>query len=321
LVVASASLGLAGELRADAPATQADQDDAYRRHGLDRATSLEGRVSRTPAAVLELFQESGRPAPSAHTLTETDRAVLTAAIDALPPLHQRVLRDRLRVISFLDGMPNTALTSTVNPKEPFRLFDISVNAAIFRQNVSEWLTQKERTCFDAAGSLLSVRIDAGTKLGALVYVLLHEATHIVDAAERITPALRAEGEPAPPHPVAPNAFTDGVWSELSLPVPPYRDPLRARIRFYAADGGIPIDQADVVYSYLRKTPFVSLYGGRNWLDDFAEFVTVYHLTDVMKQPYRIVISDGSAEVSVYEPMKSVLVRGRIGQMKRFYQGT
>lgn len=80
------------------------------------------------------------------------------------------------------------------------------------------------------------------------------------------------------------------------------------------------DQAPAVYASLRRTPFVSVYGARNWLDDFAEFVAVYHLTEVLKQPYRVVVRGGHQEVFVYEPMKSDLVRGRIGQIKRFYEG-
>lgn len=265
-----------------------------------------------------MFQEGGHAAPRAHVLTEAERLKLKAAIKALPPLHRRVLTERLRVLSFLDGMPNTALTSTVNFNEPYRLFDITINASILRQNVSEWLTQKERTCFNAAGSPLSVRIDAGAELNALVYAFLHEATHVVDACERITPVIAKAGQPIKNDEGPRNTFTDGVWSGLALPVPRFRDPLRTRINFYAQGAVISIGEAPAVYAWLRRTPFVSLYGGRNWLDDLAEYVTVYHLTEVLKQPYRIVVSKEGNDVLVYEPMKSELVRGRIGEMKRFY---
>jgi hypothetical protein len=64
---------------------------------------------------------------------------------------------------------------------------------------------------------------------------------------------------------------------------------------------------------------VSLYGSSNWYDDLAEYVTLYHLTEVLKQPYRVVIRKEGEEVFVYEPMKSDIVRGRFGQMKRFYE--
>jgi hypothetical protein len=44
------------------------------------------------------------------------------------------------------------------------------------------------------------------------------------------------------------------------------------------------------------------------------------LTEVLGQPYRIVIRKEGNDVFAYEPMKSDLVRGRLGQMKRFYEG-
>ena len=151
-------------------------------------------------------------------------------------------------------MPNTALTSTVNPNEPYRLFDITIRAAVLGEDVSAFLTQKERSCFDAAGSPLSVSIEGG-KLDAIVYVMLHEATHVVDSSLRI----------------ARGGFTDGVWSERTIVDARYRDPLLERIRFRADGEILTIDRADAVYAALRRTPFVSLYGSSNWHDDLASW--------------------------------------------------
>jgi hypothetical protein len=315
-----ACLGLLNLVRADPPASQDAAAEVYRRHGLDPKIPLESRVATTPASVLSQLREADQPAPQEHVLIAAQRLQLNAAIQSLPPLHRRILGARLRVLSFLDGMPNTALTSTVNPKESFRLFDITVNARILHENVSEWLTKKEQTCFEAKGSPLRVYVDAGTKVDALVYVLLHEATHIVDSCERITPPLAGGGK-APrtaSRPATP--FTEGIWNDVTLPVALYRDPLRERVLFYVDCGPLPINHAPDLYEYLRRTPFASLYGGRNWLDDLAEYVSVYHLTEVLKQPYRIVLRRGDAEIFAYEPMKSQLVRRRIGQMKRYYAG-
>jgi hypothetical protein len=230
------------------------------------------------------------------------------------------LSERLRGMSFVDGMPNTALTSIVNPDESFRLFDITINSAILPKTASEWLTEKEQTCFDTNGSPLRVGVDAGKSLGAICYVLLHEATHIVDFTEQITPPVSADGRSwsTVGRPVSP--FSEGVWSDLSTSSPPYRDQLRSRVRFYTKSGALPVDQAAQVYESLRRTPFVSLYAGRNSLDDLAEYVNVYHLAEVLHQPYRIVLRRDNHEIFVYEPMKSELVRRRIGQVKRFYEG-
>ncbi len=300
----------------DEAPTPAQRADAVRRHGLDPTTPLESRVRETPSTVLAMFKELGGPQPTAHALTAEERGKLAAAFAALPPLHRRILRERLRSVSFLDGMPNTALTSPVNPDEPYRLFHITIRAGILREDVSDWLTQKERTCFDAAGSTLSVSIEAG-KLDAVVYVLLHEATHVVDSCLGITPAFRSGDPPAVG--ATATAFTEGVWNGRLTPSAQYRDPLLERIKFRAGGQPLAIGQAESVYAALRRTPFVSLYGSSNWYDDLAEYLTLYHLTEVLGQPYRIVIRKEGKEVFAYEPMKAQVVRERVGQMKRFYE--
>jgi hypothetical protein len=299
----------------DAP-SPAQRADAVRRHGLDPTSPLESRIKETPATVLKMFEQGGGPAPTAHALTEAERRKLSAAFAALPPLHRRILSERLRSVSFLDGMPNTALTWPVNPDEPYRLFHITIRAGILGENVSEWLTWKEQTCFEDTDSPLSVAVEAG-KLDAILYVLLHEATHVVDACLRITPATKIGDEPADDAPAS--AFTEGVWSGRLTPSPRYRDPLLERVIFRTLGHAIAIGQAEAVYTSLRRTPFVSLYGSSNWYDDLAEYVALYHLTEVLKQPYRIVIRKGGKEAFAYEPMKSDVVRGRFGQMKRFYE--
>jgi Asp/Glu/hydantoin racemase len=133
--------------------------------------------------------------------------------------------------------------------------------------------------------------------------MLHEATHVVDSSLRI----------------APGEFTEGVWNERTIVAARYRDPLLARIRFRADGEVLSIDRADAVYAALRLTPFVSLYGSSNWHDDVAESVAWYHLTERLKQPYRIVIRNAGREVFAYEPMKSQIVRARFGEMDRFYE--
>jgi hypothetical protein len=288
------------------------------RFGLDPATPLDSRVKDTPASVLKMFEEPGVTPPTAHLLACEDWRKLSAAFAALPPLHRRILSERLRSVSFLDGMPNTALTSTVNPEEPYRLFDITIRAPILKQTASEWLTWKEQSMFDTAGSTLSVSIEAG-KRDAIIYVLLHEATHIVDACLGINPPILTGTHSAADAP-QPTAFTKGVWADHGTPAEIYHDELRERIRFRPGGSTLPVSQAEAVYGSLSRTPFVSLYGSSSWGEDLAEYVAVYHWTMVMKQPFRIVIRKAGRRVYSYEPMKSSLVRSRIDQMKQFYDG-
>jgi hypothetical protein len=308
----STALGITSEQ------SPAERIDALRRHGLDPASSFESRINETPAAVLKMFTGAGLGTPTHHVLTAVERRKLSNAFAGLPLLHRRILGERLRTVSFLDGMPNTALTSTVNPDEPYRLFDITIRAGVLGEDVSEFLTQKERSCFDTAGSPLSVSIEGG-KLDALVYVLLHEATHVVDASLRITPLTPPGDRPGDGAPAS--AFTEGVWSDRTIFAPRYREPLLERVRFRTDGEILAIDRAEAVYAALRRTPFASLYGSSNWHDDVAESVAWYHLTEKLKQPYRIVIRNAEQEVFAYEPMKSQIVRNRFGQMHRFYEGS
>jgi hypothetical protein len=292
--------------------------DALRRHGGDPGAPLASRVGPTPKAVLRMFDELGGDPPTPHDLTEAERRELTAAFEALPPLHRRVLRERLRTVSFLDGMPNTALTSTVDPDGPYPLFDITIRAGILDEDVSEWLTWKERTCFEAGGSTRSVTVEAGG-LDALLYVLLHEATHVVDSSLGFTPSTAPDAAPAAEVPA--DAFISGVWTDRTTPSPCYRDPLLEGIRYRAGGSLLPIDRAEDLYGALRRTPFASLYGSSNWHDDLAEAVAHYHLTEALGQPYRIIVRDGDAEVFSYEPMTSDLVRSRFSLLAPFYEGS
>ena len=274
---------------------------------------LLSRVGNTPEAILKLFDEPGTARPTVHTLTAEERRQLNEALNALPPLHRQVLGERLRTLSFLDGMPNTALTSPVDPKAEYRQYDITIRGSIFRQTASQWLTEKESTCFDAAGTNRSVSIEVGDG-PAILYALLHEGAHVVDGIVHITPYEAPGRKPSEPTP-----FTRGVWTDRTTPAPPYRDPLLEGVAFRRGGKALSMEAAPRLYDDLSRTPYASLYGSSNWGDDLAEYVALYHLTHELDQPYRIVVREGGRELSVYEPMKSRRVLERVGVMKAFYE--
>lgn len=314
-LTASIAVSLLGHASASAGQPVLTREGVLARHGVDPASPLIARVGPPPAAVLALFDGPGETPPTPHALTATERQRLADAFERLTPLHQRVLAGHLRTISFLDGMPNTALTSTVNPDEPVRLFDITIRAGVLRETGSEWMTSKERTLYDGGASRRSVSVEAGA-LDAIVYVLLHEATHVVDNVEGLTPSVSASGAPASP---PSTAFTAGVWIDRTTAVAAYRQPLLEGLVYRQAGRALPIAQADALYAALRATPFASVYGSANWYDDLSELVALHHWTQVLRQPFRLVVRDGEALVASYEPMKSPQVRARFAHVERFYR--
>ena len=281
----------------------------------DSGLTLAARVQPAPATVLQLFRDAGM-SPTHHRLTEDEQKKVAAAFGRLPPLHQRTLKSHLGSISFLDNMPNTALTSTANPGEAHKLFNITFRAEILKQDVSQWLTWKELTSFDTTGSTIRVSIQAG-HLPAFQYVLLHEATHVVDGALGITPNYESSRGQALPDSLVTD-FVVGIWAQHTVVASTYKNSLLDSLVFRRGGKPLPIDQAKRVYQALKQTPFVSLYGRSSWHEDLAEYVSVFHFTQKLGQPFTISVRKGNQEVFSFKPTQSALVRKRFSSMSRFY---
>ena len=73
-----------------------------------------------------------------------------------------------------------------------------------------------------------------------------------------------------------------------------------------------------IYRRLKNTPFASLYGMASWQEDIAELETIYHLTSKLKQPFYLIVIDNNTEIMRFEPMKNLLVKRRLKQLKVFY---
>ena len=272
---------------------------------------LSQRIRSAPESVFTLFREAGLK-PTNHELTPAQQEKVSQAFALLPPLHQRLLKQHLQSISFMDNMPNTALTSPVDTAGATKLFNITFRASLLDETISQWATDKENTCFSPeADSTYRVHVKGGT-MDALVYVLMHEATHIVDAVLDINPHPSEANALVPPTP-----FTKGIWQRMNLPAGPYLDSLLEQTRFRGGKP-LPIRKAPEVYARLSKTPFPSLYAMAAWFEDIAELATIYHLTAKLKQPFYIVVTKDNGEVARFEPMKNALVRQRLYQLSAFY---
>ncbi len=270
------------------------------------------RIKPAPESVFKMFREAGMK-PVNRTLTSAEKEKVRNAFALLPPLHQRILKQHLLSISFMDNMPNTALTSPVDPVGGIKMFNITFRGGLLNENVSEWATWKENTCFTpAADSSYKVRVEGGN-MDAMIYVLLHEATHIVDVVTGITP------HPEDADAVAePTAFTKDIWRLMNKPAEPYIDSLLEQTRFRSGKP-VSISLAPDVYAKLSKTPFPSLYATAAWSEDAAELVTIYHMTTRLKQPFYVVVTKNNVEVARFEPMRNQLVKARLAQLAAFYK--
>ncbi|SKC85062.1 hypothetical protein [Ohtaekwangia koreensis] len=273
-------------------------------------SGLSTRVSSAPESVFKSFRDAGMN-PTNHELTGEERLKVEKAFRLLPPLHKQVLDAWLHNISFMDNMPNTALTSRLEGGDSAK-FNITFRAGMLNETISEWATKKENTIYyDSIDTGHQVSIDAG-QMDAIVYVLLHEATHVVDAVLNITP-----------HPdqrdalVSPTSYTKNIWFKMNVPDNRFIDSVLEKTLFR---NGTKVSKAlaPEIYQQLGETPFASLYSLASWFEDLAEMETIYHLTTKLNQPFRIVVKLNNKEIVSYEPMKNNLIRRRLTNLRRFY---
>jgi len=214
-------------------------------------------------------------------------------------------------------MPNTALTATVNPESSFPVFTITFRAEILKQDVSQWLTWKEMGYYEKDNPNLQVSIDAG-RLDAIIYVLLHEATHVVDGSLDLLAINKPRGTFDRKVDLKKN-FTQGIWIDRTELNANLADTLTSQSRFRGGARLLPLHLARKIYQSAARKPFVSLYATSSWHEDLAEYLTVTHFTKKLKQPFRITIQNRGKEIFSYEPIKSATVSSRIPFMQYFYE--
>lgn len=275
-------------------------------------TALTERTQISPESIFKKFRDAGMN-PTNHELTAIEKEKLNKAFSVLPPLHQKILKKHLHSISFMDNMPNTALTSPVQSSDSVKMYNITFRAEILHQTISDWTTWKENTYYvKSANNEYQISIDAGS-LDAIVYILLHEATHVVDGVLNLTPHLDEKDVW-----IGSKAFTQNVWDNYNKPSENVINSL-LETTFFRSGKPLAISKAPDVYKALQKTPYVSLYGTASWFEDLAETLTIYHLTTKMNQPYKVLVTKNGVPVSSYEPAKNRNVKKRQNYLDIFYK--
>lgn len=287
--------------------------DVYSAFGLDTTTVLHDRIYPVHERIQSLFRQAGME-PVNHQLTKAELEIVQAGLEGLPRTVREVLKKRLLQISFVDGIANTAFTAPVNPKASTKLFTITIRAEILEQTVTEWLTAKEKDCFDFTDSDIDLVFHGGT-LNALQFVLIHEATHILDASR----IFKDAGPSQIKERLSEIPFTRSYWTDRIHVSPTYDNPLLDST-FYKSRNIVPIDKAIEVYGALMDSPFVSLYGRNSCHEDLAEYVAVQFLTETKGEPYYVELLRNGQTLFKFEPLRSKLVQKRFDYLNRLLDG-
>jgi hypothetical protein len=276
-------------------------------HTFDSSTPLVRRLTSPPDSVRQRYQASPDHPLAFHQVTEAERARLESVLGELPAFTRQIFAQHVRSISFVDGIPGNAITITEDGST-LPVFDIVLRTGLRNENVSQFLTRKERGYYTADGSNLTLDVEAGS-LPAVLYVLLHESVHVQDISNR----AGQDGMPRLFRSRPSNRLVLGIWENATTRVPAYRSPL-LQVGWFGSGGPKGIESAESAYRLLAQTPFVSMYASSNWYDDAADLVTCYYLTQKLHQPYRIVLRRGTETLYAFSPMQGALVRARFSQI-------
>lgn len=269
----------------------------------DPSTPLAARITLPPESVLERFRNLPKPTPAFHEPTQAERKQMDTVLERLPVFTRKVLLQHVRSISFIDGISGNGVTS-VEAGSTLPVFDIVLRAGLLHETVSDYLTRKERGYYSSAPSDITLDFEGGS-LSAVLYVLTHESVHVLDISNRA-------GKEGPPQLFAnspPDLLVQGIWESARVKVPAYQSPL-FQLSWFGSGKQPSLATAEPIYRALARTPFVSLYGSSTWYEDVAELVTCYYLTQILKQPYRVVISKGTEVQYTLSPVQNPLVQAR-----------
>ena len=277
-------------------------------YGIDPTSSLRSRIGPPTDLVVATYVEAGASDITAHTMTDEDGAIVERALSRLPALHQKILQQRLRRLSFVDLRPGagSALTSPAGPIATATAFDMTFRSSLLRESLSDFLNTKEANLFEDDASGTRIQFDAG-QMDALTFVLFHEATHVVDT----TLGLTAD---------AASPFRVGVWETPRIPAAPYADSLAAKTWFRGAPK-IPLAKAADYYRALSQTPFVTFYAATTSAEDLAELTAWQQLAARFGQTLTLTVLDGQGRTAFrYEPLNAPLVRPRFAPVATLLEG-
>jgi len=290
-------------------------------YAFNSQSSIESRVEDIPDFVLQyLIDMDQKPNYKNYSITDNEKNVIKQSIEKLPPLHKKILKERLLGIYFVENFLGSGFTDWVLNENKNVFCFLVYNPDVLKYNISKWVTIKEKTCYINNSQDIDIQIDCGIEYSGFFYILLHEATHVVDYVKVITPYVEDVLAEILKLQIESRDFTENIWREYALPLKANDYNFRKNITFYGFGGGpkINITDAITVYKQLEKTLFPSLYASKSWAEDLAEFLTFYHLTQKLNQPYIINILEKNKVIYTYKPMNSEKVKKRFPLMEQFY---
>ena len=73
-----------------------------------------------------------------------------------------------------------------------------------------------------------------------------------------------------------------------------------------------------MFAQLKNTPFVSFYSGTSWNEDFADYLTYYHIEKKLGGSVNVELLQAGQVIDRYAPTKTPVAKEREKFVQRLY---
>ena len=285
----------------------------YENYEFDRNSNITSRINSSHDIVLEALKDMDQnPDYTIYQLSESEEELLDQYISLLPQLYRNIFNERLIGIYFINDFMGSGMADYVLSENGEIYTILILNPIVLESSLSELMTYKDSSCFSTNDRQYKVNIEISDEYSGLLYILMHEATHIVDYIEHVSPYVEPNMKELGMTRETGTPFTDQFWNDYRELKDIISVEYRERIHFYAKSEKDQIANREIplVYRELMTSPFTSLYSYYSWAEDLAEYITLYYFTQIMGMQYKISIFENELPILEYEPFLNELVLSR-----------
>jgi hypothetical protein len=267
------------------------------------------RMLNTPSLIIDILNEFDNvDFYSSYTLAEDEKQLFINYFELLPVEFKNIITEKVTGIYFINNFLGGGMTLPVFDNNANMYMVLFFNPEILKQNISEWINFRDNSAFINNGSNINIVVECNSHYKALIHTLFHEAGHVYDYYHFITPYT--EKFLKNDQTKFPTEFIENIWNDYDETIEKYNYRNRQNVSFYDLGERLDIRNSIAIYTSLQNTPFVSLYGGKNWAEDFAESFTWYYLNKYYGIEYKTTIKRNGNALINFDPNNNESVKSR-----------
>ena len=271
--------------------------------------SIKDRLLDTPSIIIDILSQLDNVNNySSYELNDQEKQIFMDYFELLPLRFKNIITEKVFGIYFVNNFLGGGYTLPIFDNDGNMYMALFFNPEIMNQKICVWINFRDNSAFTINDSKISVNIEINSQFLALIHTLVHEASHVYDYYNYVTPYtepfLRSNKT------IFPTEFVKGIWINYNETMDEYNFIQRENI--YSYDLGERINKKYVIeiYQALKQPPFSSIYGSKNWAEDFAESFTWWYLFNYFNINYITKIFDDENLMFTFNPNENELVKAR-----------